>query len=412
MKIAVIGGGAAGLMTTWLLDGVHEVHLFERHPILGGNVRTLGQNVTCSRLEDGIITENGVAWFHEKTYPTMHRFLDTLGVTYQRRSMDSSIVMADGHRCHINVLDCFRSIDWEELWHERHELTEVATEILTLVRETRALSESDLNGVPLSTYINQMGPIVSQWIRGIVCAFLSAPFSDVGDFPADMIIPGMRFWLRDRTCSVLPDGIYSYMQKIVDTVGAQIHTGAAIQSVRRNGDSVVVTYNGGEATFDRIVIATTPECAFRMLSDATPEEARRLGKWKDNSYNTVAHTSDSFYRDRSIPFRTQCDCFERPEHQTVGYNCSVNQLYDMNTDRPYSFAAHLDDWIPEADILDVQEQVTPVFHVDATINREEIRTTNGENNTFFAGGYLIDGLHEGAICTALEVSEKLGGRTL
>ena len=35
MKIAVIGGGAAGLMTTWLLDDAHEVHLFERHPILG-----------------------------------------------------------------------------------------------------------------------------------------------------------------------------------------------------------------------------------------------------------------------------------------------------------------------------------------------------------------------------------------
>ena len=61
MKIAVIVGGAAGLVTACLLDAAHEVHVFERHPILGGNVRTLGGNVACDRLEDGVVTENGVS---------------------------------------------------------------------------------------------------------------------------------------------------------------------------------------------------------------------------------------------------------------------------------------------------------------------------------------------------------------
>ena len=47
MRIAIIGGGSAGLVTAHLLDGVHEVTLFEREPILGGHVRTLNRNVAC-----------------------------------------------------------------------------------------------------------------------------------------------------------------------------------------------------------------------------------------------------------------------------------------------------------------------------------------------------------------------------
>ncbi len=51
MKIAVIGGGAAGLVTAWLLDGVHEVVLLERASSLGGNIRTLNRNVPTSATE-------------------------------------------------------------------------------------------------------------------------------------------------------------------------------------------------------------------------------------------------------------------------------------------------------------------------------------------------------------------------
>ena len=37
--------------------------------------------------------------------------------------------------------------------------------------------------------------------------------------------------------------------------------------------------------------------------------------------------------------------------------------------------------------------------------RSEIVDTNGENNTYYAGSYLGDGLHEGAIASARQVAQ-------
>ncbi len=50
MEVAIIGGGAAGMVTARLLDDAHEVTVLEREAVLGGHVRTLGGNLRCSRF--------------------------------------------------------------------------------------------------------------------------------------------------------------------------------------------------------------------------------------------------------------------------------------------------------------------------------------------------------------------------
>ena len=40
--------------------------------------------------------------------------------------------------------------------------------------------------------------------------------------------------------------------------------------------------------------------------------------------------------------------------------------------------------------------------------RDEVVATNGENNTYHAGAYLGDGLHEGAITSAFRVAQLVG----
>jgi uncharacterized protein len=412
LKIAVIGGGAGGLTAAYLLDAAHEVHLFERHPILGGNVRTLGANVTCPRLEDGVIVENGVSWFHKNTYPNTHRLLDHLEVRQRTTLLNSSIILHNGHRCHTSVFYGFRSLDWEELWLEQHGLAEAARDILGLLRRSEVQSESELNGVPLAIYLDRVGNLTAQWARGIVGAYFSSPFDEVDHFPADMLLPALRHWLRERHCTVLPEGVFSYMQKMVDQMRGQIHVGVAVRGIHRTRDGITVDLPDGCQSFDRVVIATTPQCAWQLLCDPTPDESHWFGRWRDHTYRTTAHFSESMYEQRGVGFRTECDCFERAERGTVGYNCSLNELYGIDSSRKYNFSAHMEDEIEPDRILDQQDHVTPIFHVDSSIYRHQVRKANGRNHTYYVGAYLIDGLQEGAITTAMEVAALLGGRTI
>ncbi len=78
MKIAIVGGGSAGLVTAHLLDGAHDVTIFEKAPVLGGHVRTLNRNVDCA-LGPGLILDAGVIEFERDNFPTLMRLFDSLG---------------------------------------------------------------------------------------------------------------------------------------------------------------------------------------------------------------------------------------------------------------------------------------------------------------------------------------------
>jgi predicted NAD/FAD-binding protein len=83
MKIAVIGGGAAGVMTAHLLDEAHDVSLFEKQALLGGNIRTLGKNLpfaTTREKESSIFLDSGVIEFEKNHNPVFDQLLKSLNV--------------------------------------------------------------------------------------------------------------------------------------------------------------------------------------------------------------------------------------------------------------------------------------------------------------------------------------------
>ena len=63
-------------------------------------------------------------------------------------------------------------------------------------------------------------------------------------------------------------------------------------------------------------------------------------------------------------------------------------------------------------VIDVQQHTSPAYNVDAIRYRQEVIATNGENNTYHAGAYLYDGLHEGAVTSGFVVSALLDGLRL
>lgn len=94
-RVAVIGGGMAGVACAWLLDPACEVHLFEARATLGGNVQTL-----TLALDGGPATVDlGAQYFHPGPYPTYVQLLEALGLwpetTGEALAFDASITLFD-----------------------------------------------------------------------------------------------------------------------------------------------------------------------------------------------------------------------------------------------------------------------------------------------------------------------------
>ena len=84
MRLAIIGGGAAGLTSAHYLSKNHEVVLFKKEATLGGNIRTLGLNEPIqqnfSNLEK-LTIDNGVIEFIANRSPYLDCLLEDLNIT-------------------------------------------------------------------------------------------------------------------------------------------------------------------------------------------------------------------------------------------------------------------------------------------------------------------------------------------
>jgi predicted NAD/FAD-binding protein len=97
MRIAIVGGGAAGITAAHLLDKVHDVTLFEKELVLGGNIRTLNKNIPCNSLDHRITLDNGVVEFQRDYFPNFHKLMHDLQVQLEETPISSELFLADGH---------------------------------------------------------------------------------------------------------------------------------------------------------------------------------------------------------------------------------------------------------------------------------------------------------------------------
>lgn len=82
----------------------------------------------------------------------------------------------------------------------------------------------------------------------------------------------------------------------------------------------------------------------------------------------------------------------------------MNQLCDVKSGQCYSLAFNMANLIDQNKIIHTQEHHTPLYTTESFHYRDQIVETNGENNTYYVGAYLGDGLHEGAVTSAMQVA--------
>jgi predicted NAD/FAD-binding protein len=275
--------------------------------------------------------------------------------------------------------------------------------------KTHLASLGSLHGQALAEYLATESPQAT-WVKLLTMYSYSMAYETIDGFPAELAIPALRRYVFSHWVRI-QGGVYSYIEKILARFSGQVSLNTDILAIHRSPQGVqikgVSSGNGPfERRFDRVILATPPDQVLRLLADPHPEEVRRFQAWRPNHVTTLLHCDRRLYQPYPLKHGSEFDFFQTPTGW--GYNAYLNQLCGVPSDRAYYLAFNLEDEIAPEQIVHRQSHHTPFYTVEASQWRDEVLATNGENNTYHVGAYLGDGLHEGAVTSALGVAEAIG----
>ncbi len=402
MRIAIIGGGASGMVTAYLLDQQgHDVTVFEKQPMLGGHIRTLNKNVMPNHSDCDQVLENGVLEFPS----AFHNFLalmQQLNVELEPVDIGSGLFFSDGHHILSGAMirRNFRGLQ---------RLVEYLR-LDTLYARSAGFWVRMQFPKMRDFYDQSMGQRLGQdcdrntWLKLLTMYSYSTPYDQIDDFPAELAIPALRQYIFVKWFRI-HGGVYTYIEKILEQFRGKIVLNALVKTITRPSDGITLELPDGQQTFDKVVFATPPDQVIPLLADPTPAETRRFQPWQPNYARTFLHADTSMYTPYGIAQPSEFDFFKTD--QGWGYNAFLNQLCDIKSGQCYSLAFNLASLIEKDKIIHIQEHHTPLYTTESFHYRDEIVETNGENNTYHAGAYLGDGLHEGAVTSAIRVVQLL-----
>lgn len=409
MRIAIIGAGASGLVTAWLLQQRFEVEVFEKSFIPGGHVRTLNRNVPCPEMPANVCIENGVLGFHRQSYPHFFRLMEKLQVPLLDDKPKACLYIGRSEYP-VTPKTLLRSITAFNLLRKIKEIVKLLQMNNAYKRFEASLEQLIVDTPPEAP----TGPLLSPntemkaFQRAMLMLSFSTPIEHVDALPAGLTLPFLAA-LKYPDWSYVKGGVYHYLEILLNDFRGVVHLNASINHVSRSPQNVELHLADGQVrVFDKVVFATSPGKLLDLIQNPSEAEQRCFAPWHDRSFETIAHTDRSVYNGFDIVKRTPMDFFVNQKTQEAGYNTSMNQSYGLPESPGYAFAYHLEDRIDSRNVLDRQEHVVPVYTGEAFATRPEIKGIQGENQCYYVGAWLGNGLHEGAVSSAVEVAVKLG----
>ena len=410
MKIAIIGGGASGMISAYLLQHQHEIHVFEKKSILGGHIQTLNGNVHDTSLSKDVIIENGVLGFHKEYYPKFHKLMDRLNISLHEFNPSISFLsnrrFYPSKKNHLLEFDVLKNVFSKPSYlKELIQLRKCKKDFFKRAHNYK-YNEKDLDPISNLLGTNKM---YANYILSLLMLSFSTPFEQTARLPNSLTLPYLKE-LPGSTWSFIKPGVYHYIQQILELFRGTIRLNSQIKSIVRTEINVsILLANGEQEQFDKVIFATPPGVILNLIQDATPIEQEIFKNWFDIDFKTTAHSDIELYSKFKTAHKTPMDLFYQFQDESIGYNTFMNEVYQLDNSIPYSFSYNLESLLDQSKILHTADHKIPDYTKCSYATKNLIKDLCGQNHTYFVGAYLGNGLHEGAVSSALEVSNQLGG---
>jgi predicted NAD/FAD-binding protein len=410
-RIAIVGGGVTGMAAAEALSATHHVTLIEAERRLGGHART----ILAGRRGDRPV-DTGFIVFNRTNYPELTRLFAVLDVPVQPSDM-SFAASIDGGRIE------YATRTPATMFAQRRNLT--SPRFLGMVRDILRWNASAAStpagpGEPLGAFLDRLklGQAFREWYLGPMSgAIWSMPARDAMDFPADALV---RFFDNHRLLArsgqhdwfTVTGGSREYVGRLAGRLerrGVALRLGTPARAVRRDRDGVRLRCAGGAwERFDAVVLATHADDTLSMLSDASAEEARLLGRIAYRPNRAVTHRhAGVMARHRSCWASWTYSEPPGGARRRLGVTYWMNRLQGIPADDPIFVTLNPHAPLPDEAIYDETTFRHPVYDPGMAAAVDRLRRGNGARGTWFCGAWMHDGFHEDGMRAGLEVAQSI-----
>lgn len=414
---AVVGSGVSGLVAAHVLARTARVTVFEADNRPGGHAHT--HDVA---LDGGhsVAVDSGFLVHNDRTYPTLCRLFDELGIATQRTDMSMS-VFSERTGWQYAGGQGVRGILADPRTVRRPAFLRMLLEVRRFHRSATALLDSpdDQSLITIGDWLAGQrfsDDFLEHFARPVIAAVWSCDPQDALSYPARSLLTflqhhGMLTVTGSPTWRTVTGGSRTYVDAVLAHPRIELACNTPVRAVAPRAEAVTLVTDQDQADFTGVVIATHPGTALSMLKSPTTEQVDVLGAMRYSRNPALLHT-DSSVLPPARAARASWN-YRLPTSTQHGVLVSYDITRLMRLPTPggrrvlvtLGGAEHVD---PDT-VLAEMDYEHPLYTSQFVAAQARLPRLN-ERRLAFAGAYHGWGFHEDGALSGLRAAEALGGR--
>jgi uncharacterized protein len=401
-RVAVVGGGAAGVVAGHRLASVHHVTLYEAEPALGGHART----ILVPSSQGPVPVDMGVELFNERCWPNLCELLALAGCETFAAPLTFAASFGPGETWENDVRHS------SPLWSRiRGECERFHREVHDVVR-----SAGEYTGMTIGEYTAARG-YSQEFVRKALIPALSnfsgsrAPLLEFSIlYAAASFVEQLLSFVHPPYYRKVVGGLSRYLETLAASI-QEVALQRPVAAVHRTDDGVVLRGSDGHPrTFDAVVLATHADVALRLLADPSPEERELLGSIEYHEALSIVHTDPAVLSPALAGSRRASCEYTASADGAVGSvtrNVTVTNGLDPARDPIFVTITPQVAVDPARIVAEARWKHAKLRPPDMSTKRR-LRHIQGARRTWYCGMDTTLTGHESAVCSGLLVAEALG----
>jgi predicted NAD/FAD-binding protein len=412
MEIAVIGSGISGLSSALLLSNKHKVTLFENDDRFGGHANTVNVKID----KDTIPVDTGFIVYNKLNYPNLVGFFDYLKV--ETVSSDMSFAVSSRNSM-LEYSGSLRGLFAQKKNLFNLKFYKMLKDIIIFFIFGYKYAYETKDDESLKDYLKRCkfsDEFINDHLIPMSSAIWSCPENEILNFPAKSLLSFFKnhqlinFIIRPKWRTV-KNGSREYIKKVIKELekksGNNLFLNTKIESISIQKNKIKINFGKKSKTFDKIIMATHPDQAIKLIKNLDKETLNLLIKFKYQKNLVYLHSDQSLMPQNKKTWSSWNYMSNDKKERDSSVTYWMNLLQKLNSKR--NFFVSLNPYkIPDKKLIFkkiVYEH--PIFNNKTNEAQKRMNFIQGKNNIYFTGAWLGYGFHEDGIKSAVNVAKLL-----